>query len=92
MRDAGVAAGEQIVEHRHLRKQLAVLEGAGQTQPRDLVRLAPGDLAAAKADAAFAAVDAADAIEHAGLAGAVRPDQREQLAGVHRKRHARRAR
>ncbi len=48
--DAGVPAGQQIVEHRHLRKQLAVLEGAGESEPGDLVRLAAGDILAAKAD------------------------------------------
>ena len=48
--DAGVAAGQQVVEHRHLRKQLAVLEGAREPEPRDLVRRAAGDVVAAKAD------------------------------------------
>ena len=43
--DAGVAAGEQIIEHAHLREQLAVLEGAGEAEPRDLVRRAAGDVA-----------------------------------------------
>ena len=42
---------------------------------------------AAESDRAAAAVDAADAIEHAGLAGAVRADQREQFAGLDRERH-----
>ena len=86
--DAGVPAGQEIVQHRHLRKQLAVLEGAREPEPRDRVRLAAGDILAAKADRSFAVVDAADAVEHAGLAGAVRPDQREQLARLDRKRHA----
>ena len=43
---------------------------------------------AAEADRALAAIDAADAIEHAGLAGAVRADQREQFAVLDRERHA----
>ena len=47
-----------------------------------------GDVLAAEADATLAAVDAADAIEHAGLAGAVRSDQCEQLAGRDLERHA----
>ena len=50
--DAGMAAGQQIVEHRHVRKQLAVLEGAGKAEPRDLVRRPAGDVLAAKADRA----------------------------------------
>ena len=87
--DAGVAAGQQVLQHRHLRKQLAVLERAREAEPRDR-RAAPAPVisCAAKADRAVAAVDAADAVEHAGLAGAVRADQREQLAGVDRERHA----
>jgi hypothetical protein len=82
------AAGQQIVQDRHLREQLAVLERAREPEPRDLVRRAAGDVVAAQADRALAAVDAAHAIEHAGLAGAVRADEREQLAGLHRERHA----
>ena len=35
-----------------------------------------------------AAIDAADAVEHAGLAGAVRADQRQQLAALDRERNA----
>ena len=84
--DAGVAAGQEVVEHRHLRKQFAVLEGAGKPEPRDLVRLAARDILAQKADRPFAVVDAAHAVEHAGLAGAVRPDQRQELARLGRER------
>src|SRR2546430_3182891 len=78
--NARVAPGQEIVEHRHLREQFAVLEGAGKAEPGDLVRLAPRDVTVAKPDLALAVVDAAHAIEHAGLAGAVRTDQRKQLA------------
>jgi hypothetical protein len=63
-----------------VRKQLAVLERTGEPEPRDRVRRQPGDVALAQADRARAAVDAADAVEHAGLAGAVRADQRQELA------------
>ena len=72
-----MAAGQQIFQHAHLREQFAVLEGAGQPEPGDLVRRLAGDVAAAEADRARAAVDAADAVENAGLAGAVRADQRQ---------------
>ena len=65
-----------------------MLERAGEPEPGDLVRLAAGDVVAAEADRALAAIDAAHAVEHAGLAGAVRTDQREQLARLHRERHA----
>src|SRR5512144_1691089 len=47
-----------------------------------------GDVVAAEADRALAVIDAAHAIEHAGLAGAVRTNEREQLAGLDRERHA----
>src|SRR5689334_6378614 len=74
--NARVPAGKQIVEHAHLRKQFAVLEGAGDAEPRYLMRRKTGDVAPAEADYPGAAIDAADAVEHAGLAGTVRADQR----------------
>ena len=90
--DARMAAGQQVVQHAHLREQLAVLEGAGEAEPRDFVRRAAGDVLAAETDRAAAAIDAADAVEHAGLAGAVRADQREQLARLQPQTTRRRAR
>ena len=78
---------QQIVEHAHLREQLAVLECARQAETRDFVRRTPGNVLAAEADGAAAAIDAADTVERAGLAGAVGADQREQLARGDRKRH-----
>src|SRR5262249_16392507 len=76
--DACVPPGQEVVEHRHLRKQLAVLERACESEPSNLVPRAAGDKVATKTDLPLAAVDTAHAIEHAGLAGAVRTDQREQ--------------
>ena len=64
-----------------------MLERAGEAEPGDLVRRTAGNILAAETDGAAAAIDAADAVEHAGLAGAVRADQREQLARGNRKRH-----
>ena len=64
-----------------------MLKRARNAEPRDVVRRAAGDIVALEADGAGAAIDAADAIEDAGLACAVRPDQREQFAGLDRKRH-----
>ena len=46
-----MAAGHQVVEHAHVREQLAVLEGAGDAEPGDRVRRTAGDVVAAKADA-----------------------------------------
>src|SRR5262245_49095037 len=56
--NARMAAGQEIVQHRHLRKQFAVLEGARKPEAGDLVRLAPGDVAASKPDLPLAAIDA----------------------------------
>ena len=42
--DARMPAGQQIVEHGHLRKQLAMLERACDAEPRDLVRRTAGDV------------------------------------------------
>ena len=83
-----MAAGQQVLDHGHLGKQFAVLERARHAEPRDLARRAPGDRLAAKADSARPAIDAADAVEHAGLAGAVRADQRKQLALLDAQRDA----
>jgi hypothetical protein len=75
-----VATRQQVFQHRHLRKQLAVLERSRKPEPCDLVRLAAGDVVAAKTDLSRATVDAAHAIEHAGLARTVRANKRKQLA------------
>src|SRR5262245_22188320 len=80
--DAGMASGQEIFQHAHMHEQLAMLERAGETETRDLVRRPPSDVASAKRDPSLAAINAANTIEHAGFAGTIRPDQREQLAGV----------
>ena len=90
--DAAMPADQQIFQHGHLREQFAVLERARDAKPRDLVRRSGRYVLAAKPDAALAAIDAADAVEHAGLAGAVRTDQRQQFAGARRQATRRRAR
>ena len=41
--DARMTAGQEIVQHRHLREQLAVLERAREPEPRDLMRRAAAD-------------------------------------------------
>src|SRR5262249_6265717 len=61
---------------------------ARDAEPRDRVRRQPRQLPALEADAATATIESADAVEHAGLASAVGPDQGEQLARLDRKRHA----
>ena len=87
---AGVARHQEVLQHRHVSEQLAVLERARQPEPRHRVRPGAGDVAALEQDAAAARpVDAADAVEDAGLARAVGTDQRQQLAGADRERHIR---
>ena len=71
---AQVAAGHDVVEHRHALEQRDVLEGARDAAAR---RRAVGAHVrqpfAAKGDAAFLRhVDAVDDVEHRALAGAVR--------------------
>jgi hypothetical protein len=76
-----VAAEEQVVEHGEVFEQLDVLEGPGQAGPGDAVRLQPGQVAAVEADAALLGpVQARQAVEQRGLAGAVGADDGEQLA------------
>ena len=69
-------------------EQLAVLERAGDAEPGDGARGQASDIATTKANAALAAIDAADAVEHAGLAGPVGADQRQQLGRLYRQRDA----
>ena len=84
--EARVAADEQVVDHAKVRQQLAVLESARYRAGRRVRPLA-GDAPAAEENvAASRAVDAADAVEHARLAGAVRPDERQDLARLERER------
>ena len=64
-----------------------MLESASDAKAGDVVRRAAVDVLAAQPDDALAAIDATDAVENAGLAGAVRADQRQQFTGLHRKRH-----
>ncbi len=82
-----VLGHEQVLQHRHAGKQADVLEGAGnlgfggdleigQALEQELLSVAAGE-----ADHAFGRlVETGDAVEHRGLAGAVGPDQRGDLA------------
>ena len=81
--DVRVARDEQVLDHAHVRKQLAVLEGAGDAEARNAMRPHTGDVFACETDATGArAIQAADAVQYRSLAGAVRSDQREQFAGL----------
>src|SRR5262249_15156166 len=85
--DTAMAAGQKIFQHRHVRKHLGMLEGAGYPETGDLMWRLAVDILLTQPDCALAAIDAADAVEHAGLAGAVRADQGEQLTGLDMQRY-----
>jgi hypothetical protein len=83
-----VPPDQQVVQHGGVLEQLDVLEGARNAQRRNLVRRLVGQRHTQVVDAAGGGrVDAADQVEHRGLAGAVGADQGEHLAGLHVKAH-----
>ena len=82
-----VAADQEVLQHGGVLEQLDVLEGAGNAQPGNLVRwlvgqsqlaLRPGEVDHARGGG----VDAADQVEHGGLACAVGADQGKDLAAL----------
>ena len=80
-RAGGERAHLQILEHGHARKDAPSFRRLGDVEPRDLVGWQPRDVAAGEHDRAFArARIAADGHHQGRLAGAVRPDQRDDLA------------
>ena len=83
-----VATEQQVVDHRHLREQLDVLERAGDAEGGNPVGPDPFDALAAPADVAdLRDVHLADGVEDRRLAGAVGPDDGEQLAVGDGERH-----
>jgi hypothetical protein len=83
-----VAAQEQVVEHGEVLEQLDVLEGAGHAGAGDAVGLDPDQVAAAEADGPLLGpVQARQAVEQRGLAGAVGADDGEQLVLADLERH-----
>ena len=79
------AAGHDVVEGAHAPEQGDVLERPGEAEPRDLEGLEMGPVLPLEQDApARRPVEPADHVQHRGLAGAVRPDDREHLPGMHR--------
>ena len=81
---AQVRAERDVLEHRHAGDHLHVLEGARHAALRDLARGQAVDaLAAQRHLAARGRQHAGDEVEGGRLAGAVRADQAEDLAGAH---------
>src|SRR5574341_851985 len=74
---------EEVFERGELREHADDLEGPADPLPRDLVRLEPVDPLAVEHDAArVAPLDAGDAVEERGLAGAVRADEAVDSPGL----------
>src|SRR5262249_46216143 len=80
---------QDVVEGAEAPEQLDVLEGARDTEPRDLIGSQARDLTLAKMDGpARRTVETGDAVEDRGLAGAVRADQAVDLTRPDAERHA----
>jgi hypothetical protein len=78
--DVGVPAEHQVVHDREVLEQLDVLERPGHAHLGDVVRRAAEDVLAEEAHLALlGSVHAREHVEDRGLAGAVGPDDREQL-------------
>ena len=84
-----VAADHHVLDGAHAEEDLQVLEGARETEPRQLVRGHAGDVLAGEQDAPAARrVETGDHVEQRGLAGAVRADHGKDLAGLDCEAHA----
>src|SRR6185437_10995826 len=74
-------ADRNVLQHGHIRHQLDVLERPGNAELHDLLRPRVADLSAEHRErAAAGAQDAGYEVEGRALAGAVRSDQRYDLA------------
>ena len=79
-----MAPDHDVVEHAHVVEQSEVLECAADADLGARIRRQAGDVVAAMEQAAFGRLIApGDAVDDRGLAGAVRADDREQLALAH---------
>ena len=87
-RGAAMLPRHDVFEHAHLPEQPHVLERAGDAGARHLTGLQRQRLGAVEDDAAaLRLVEAGDAVEERGLAGAVRADEAGDGAGVDREVH-----
>jgi hypothetical protein len=78
-----VGAGHHVFEDGERREERHVLERAGQPPARDLVRGHREEVAPVEPHGAVARlVEPAEHVEERGLAGAVRPDERTDRAGL----------
>ncbi len=83
-----MAPDHDVVEHAHMVEQRQILKCAADAERGPRVGSECGNVLAAIEQLAFSRLVAArDAIDDRGLAGAVRADDREQLAIVDAKAH-----
>ena len=81
---AGERADDDVLGDGQIRERLELLEGARDAEAADAIGPQAGDVAAVEEDAACVErLEAGDQIEQRGLAGAVRPDDADDLALVH---------
>ena len=77
--------GQHVFQHRHAGENADILEAARHAEAGAGMGGQGGDVAAVQADAARCRRhQAADQVEHRGLAGAVRADQGVDAAGIDR--------
>src|SRR5690606_32709377 len=80
---AQVPAGHHVLEGRHVREDLQVLERAPDPCGGEAVRRQAGEIASVERDAAGARqVDAGEQVQQRRLAGAVRTDDRVHESGI----------
>src|SRR6187455_186834 len=85
-----VAADHHVLGCAHAEEDLQVLERAREAARGQQMRRQARDVVVAQRDASTRGrIDAGHDIEQRGLAGAVRPDDGEDLGRLNRKRHAR---
>jgi hypothetical protein len=78
-----IGRGRDVLLHCHVEEEAQGLERAGDPEAGDLVRLESDDALPFEDDVAdVGPVDAGDEVEEGGLAGAVRPDDADDLALV----------
>ena len=83
------AAELQVLAHRHRREEAPAFGNDRDAGGAEAMRRQPRDVRAVEADAPGAgALDAAERVDQRRLAGAVRADDREQLAGLQPQRDA----
>src|SRR5207342_2907334 len=73
----------RVLQHRHVREQVHVLERAGDPELRYLMRAQSDDAVAEERDLSrVGRIEAGDDVEQRALARSVRPDHAEDLARI----------